>query len=387
MGIFSWFKKQEPEKRQIKFEELENWLGGKEHQDREKNLAKEIKNQLNELSFELKENLDELGQIDIDGKKVEPKIKLIVKENLNNYENYLGNLIIKINRLGQDNLHDLIKEINFLFYDFEKKSEQNFQKITYLIGEVGKVKENIGDFFKSIKKLLKENENLIETSRITGLIRSRLSEFNSIENEKKQIIKTISERKEKLEDLSSKTKKLSETIEKIKNSEEYSNEKRKKENTEKARQKLEKEIYFLKQLVDFKELANIYHSGKKEMNLIKQYRENFKDAFEKDRGVSLLELINLLQKTSMEKKSILKKIEQITCSENEVHNLEGSMELKASADILIKEAEIERLNAEIEYLKNQQSREKNKTEKIQNNLGEIKKMIKQELLRINMEML
>ncbi len=402
MGIFNLFKKpQENKTEQVKFEILEAWIKSRNKRDKETIIIKEVVSELKEAHNKLKQNLSKLETVDLAEKRVESKIKHIIQENFSNYQYYLEKLISEIGELIQQtsgkqeqppqNLHQtldaLIKKINSIFFSFEKKSESSFQKATYLIGEIGKVKESINEFFKSLKRILRENQELIEEFKIISSVKDKLTELKSIEKTNRQIKNSIDETEDILKGLNLKNLKLKNIINKIRNSDEYKQELKNQQNIENQKQSLEKEIYLLKQLINFKELANICHSNEKEMKIIKDYRENFKEEFEKDRGVKILDIINSIQKINMDKQTISKKIMQITEAQEQLKNLEDNLELITSADILIKESEIKEIDIQTKTLITQQIKEKKMIEKNQANIQEIKDAVKQLLEKLSIELI
>ncbi|MEA3414066.1 MAG: hypothetical protein U9Q99_00875, partial [Nanoarchaeota archaeon] len=92
MGIFKFFKK---EKLAVKIEtiyqdKLSEWLSNKkkQHQEKESEFLVPIKERIDQLISELKTGIEVLEGVDIEAKKVDDRIKFIVKENLKNYIEY-----------------------------------------------------------------------------------------------------------------------------------------------------------------------------------------------------------------------------------------------------------------------------------------------------------
>lgn len=392
MGIFNWFKKKQPEveAEKVKFDEIETWIKSKKSEGKiqEQDLLKQIKDKLEELTTDLNQKSEELEDFDMSKKKAEERAKLIIKENLGYYLNYLSKFLEELKQLGQEqlSLNSFIDKLNKAFFNFEKKAEPSFQKATYLIGELGKVKESIDNFFKFLKKLLKENDDFMKISKAANIIEEKLTEFKESEKSKRQIKNSVEELNEEIENFNAGLKKLNKIIDKIKNSEEYKQEISKKQKIENEKKDLEKQTLTLKQLIDFKELARIFHANENDMEVIKEFRDDFIKAFEKDNGKEIIDLINFLQKTEMDKQAISKKAEQIISKKQEINDSEADLELAQSTDILVKESEINDLLAKIQGLKNQQSKEQKRVEKFEEVLMEVKTLIHKEFDSINVEL-
>ena len=92
MGIFSFLKKnaQVKENEVVSKDQLSEWLLNKkkQHQENEQEFLTPIKQRIAQLVSELESEISVLENIDIEAKKVDSRVKLIVKENLRNYIGY-----------------------------------------------------------------------------------------------------------------------------------------------------------------------------------------------------------------------------------------------------------------------------------------------------------
>ena len=73
-----------------------------------------------------------------------------------------------------------------------------------------------------------------------------------------------------------------EEIERIKHGESYRNMLRKREQIRALKEESKEIIFALKQLLDFKALANFFHINAKQMEIVKSHREDFYAHFIKD---------------------------------------------------------------------------------------------------------
>jgi len=146
----------------VNFNELGNLVENKikEIEDREKEIFVLIKDKQSIVIKELNEKIRVLESIDVESKKAEDHIKVMVRGNLNNYIVYVKGFIDNLDNLKEDNLEKFIDRVNMIFLDFDKKSNMSYQKATFLIGkEMAVVKETIINFSKYLRKLLENKEH------------------------------------------------------------------------------------------------------------------------------------------------------------------------------------------------------------------------------------
>ncbi len=396
MGLLEFLKdifKQEEvkENEKIKIQELETWINNKKNKDKDslENLINQIKQKISALSNNLEEKKQILENIDLTQKKIEEKIKLIIQENLDNYIKQLEKLTVNLtNIINKDyqNIDRFIQEINLTFNTFKQKSEQSYEKATFLIGkELGETRKTIIEFSQDFNNTLKQNQFLLDDFKIISFVYKEFEKIKEIEKTKLNLQNKINETEKNINKNKLKNKTLNQEIEKIKNSDNYKKEQGKKQEIKNSKKQLEKEFYSLKELIDFKELANICHSNEKEMNIIKEYKENFQQAFEKD-NERILNIINSINQTQMNKELILKKANEIILKKQNINDQENKLELKISIEILIKNSEIEKTNSEINSLNNGLEKENKRYEKNKENLNEIKNNIKEKLKEIDVEL-
>ena len=153
----------------------------------------------------MQEKIKQLENLDLDQKKAEDRIKIIVKENFKSYLYYVELLIKDISNLEEINSSlDMISKINSTFLNFQKKAETSYQKATYLIGELGQIKEEISNYFKKTETLIKENDDIIKISKILKSIEKKLEELLKIDNTSEEIDKEKSKNEEKINEVNNK---------------------------------------------------------------------------------------------------------------------------------------------------------------------------------------
>ena len=378
--IFNFFKKKKQELdevvEKISFEDIDNFL--KEKKKGIKNNQKQPLNQIKESLLELLNELDDkiiiLKNLNLDEKKAPERAKLIVKENFDKFIYYLDGLILDLKEIGSDpslELEILINKINSTFSEFEKKSLMSFQKSTFLIGkELGDVSESIARFFKSFKKIIKENDYSIDISKTISTIEEKLIEVNGLEKTESENIEVTKGIEEKIMNLENEIEKLKKEIEEKKQSTEYIEQTKIKNKLETTKTKLIIELQSLREIIDFKALAKVYHSIEGKINLIKEYKENFKDTFEKYGSENLIELVDIKE---INKELVKEKVKNINEIKQEIENTNLKEDL--TKDL---EKEINNLREKIKEFNLETSSKQKRDKKLKEN----KKQIKQEVINL-----
>lgn len=382
MGFWDFLKKhkkQTVESEKISQNEIHKWLPNKktEIEKQEQGFLIVVRERVFQLVSELEEKISVLQGVNVEEKKAEEKIKLIVKENLKNYIDYVEKLISKLKELNNEK--DIVEEINFAFSDFKKRSALTYEKATILIGkEMGDVRNSIKKFFKDTEGILKDNQNVIDESKIIKSVESEIKKFNEIKKIRLEIIKNIEEYDNKTNNLKEIIRIKEEEIENIKKSEKFLEESRKEQELETRKQELEKDIDMLSKMINFKALTNFYHSFEKEMSIVKEYKENFKQTFQKTKGE---DIFFLLRESKLQNVDILNKIQEIEEKRKEINNIVIEETGFEDLEIAIKE-----IKSEIDALNSEKSIKEKKSERLEGNLKDVINSIKIEVAKMNVEL-
>lgn len=381
MGFFDFFKKNKKqivETEKISQKEFQDWLLNKKSkiEKEEKEFTISIKKRISELISELKEGISVASKIDLDEIKAEDKIKLIVKQNLHNYLDYIDKLILKLGELGEKNI---IHKINSIFHDFQKKSLMSYEKATILIGkDLAQMKESIKKFFRNIEVLIMFHQKMIDESKIIKLVEIKNKEFNEFKKAKSVIIENIEECDEKTNNLKKIIKTKEVGIETLKTSDKFIEEDKKKQELVKKKQDLDNDVSVLGRMIDFKALSNFYHSFEKEMKIIKAYKENFKQMFHKTKGE---DVFFLLKQSNLHNVNILNKIQDIDDKRNQISNIvieETGLEDLGNT--------IKKLKLEIQEFNSEKLVKEKRLKKLEVILEDVMKLIKTELIKLNVEL-
>jgi hypothetical protein len=311
-------------------------------EDKQKAIIQEIRLNIFSLIRDLDNLVVNLKEVDISNKNETEKIKHIVKIN---HEMFLES-VIKLKKNLEDfygneglNFSDFFKEVELIFLSFEKESFSSFQKATYLIGkEIGDVIKEIKRFNKFLEQIKKENITIFLDSEIIESIKTNYEEFKEISVLEKRSREEIQDKEDEIKSIKRKVGYLKEEISKFEESSEYKEKEEKKNELEVTRKELESMIVSFRRGIDFKELARTYHSFEKKIAIIKEYKENFKDIFERDKGEQIIEMLS-----EDKKQTAREKIEKILDIEKRVKILE---------ELVLEDKKIISLNLEIQALKN-----------------------------------
>ena len=369
--------------KEIPFNELENAIEDKklELETQQREIISSIKNLFSEFLNELAEKIEILQNFDLESKKAEAKLKLIVKENLSQYISNLQELIKRLSELEEKGLEELTKKANKIFSEFDKRSYLNYEKATILIGkEIAEVKEAVKKCYNSLKKIFEENSNLIFSLDSIPILKNNLKEIGKFNAFISELNNKINFLEKKIKEISEKNKKFLLEIEEIKKSEEYEKNLKKEKEINALKEELEREIYFLKDQIDFKALGREFHSDEKKMRIIKHCKENFMSYFENESEFQKLRiLIN-------EAKLDFNKISEIR------NSLKDKKEKISRAGDLLKEnsvkdllSEIEKNSSEIEMLNLEKEKIMKNNEKIEQKIKNLKEETIQKALKINLE--
>lgn len=382
MGFWDFFKKNKKqivENETVSQDGLQDWLLNKKKdiEKQEQDFLTFVRERASQLISELEEETSVLRKVNVDEKKAEEKIKFLVKENLFYYIKHLEKLTEKLKEIIKNK--NVIENINSALEDFKKRSEMGYQKSTILIGkEMAAVKDSIRIFFRDLEKIIKENEDLTEKIKIVLSIDKEVSNLEKTKKIKSEVTKIMEDYNSKIESLNQEVRAMEEKIQEIKKSEKFSEEMIKKEEIENKKHELEEEINKIREIVDFKLLANFFHSFKKEMNMINAYKENFKQAFSKTDGEDLLAL---LREAKIQDVFISNKIQDIAKKKKEIDNA-------VFEDLGIKntEEEIKKINLDIQNWNLKKHVEEKRYKKLENTLTDIINSTREELKKMNVEL-
>ena len=390
MGFFNFIKKvldtakeleEESTIEKVKAEDIKSWIHNRKKSiaEEESKFLKQINARILSLADELEKEVTALQEVDFDDIKAEKRAKMIVGTNLDIYIGHLTNLIATLRELNITTTHNLLENITMIFRNFEQKSMKNFQKAAFLVGhKLGDIGVSTGKFFNDIRQQMKDNKTLINRAKIINIVDLKLTEIDNFEKTKLEFKSNIDAFKQNITKLETKKKGIDEEIDAVKKSQSYAKETKEREEFEKDKTELTKSIYKLRKLIDFKLLSNTFHSNHKQLAIIRSYKANFEEAFQRDAG---RKLIGLLDEAKINKGNILDSINKITATQQKIENtiIEPDKIVDLNKDITIITHQIEDLNSKKEL-------EQKKCDKFQTNREKILETIRDKLTKINVEL-
>ncbi len=390
MGLFDFFRKRKEKKikeseielEKIAFSEIGNWIENKikESEIKEKEVFVLIQEKINVFVEELREKINVVEGVDVELKKVEGKIKFVVNEGRKKYIESLDGFIVKLENLEREKLGKFIESINKIFSDFNKSSHMSYERATILIGkEMAGIKECLKVFSRDLIKVFGENKELVDLSRIVFFIKLKLNQIIEANRILEKIDETIVSLDKKITEEKQENKRILEDIKKIMESEEHIKNLERQKKIKLFEEELEKELLGLKQLIDFKALANFFHIFREQMDLVKAHKEDFQTRFRKDDGESILGLLN---EARLNNENISDKIRQINNKKEEITKNKQEIKKDETQELY---SETTKTILEIGNLNNEKDREEKRREKLKASREEIIEVIKEELGKVNVE--
>ncbi|RME54752.1 hypothetical protein D6777_02725 [Candidatus Woesearchaeota archaeon] len=164
MKLFNWFRKKK-EVEEVDFFELSKWLW--ENLSVIKDLKLEF-TEFNRLLEEIKLDLQQLKQVNVDDARVEKKLKDLVKGNLPAYVNAVEIFLktIKVpEKFDEKSVKSFVENLEKSLDEFNKKTFRNFHIIQNLVGDellnvVKKIKQ-LDDVKAKIKKIQKSGKLIL----------------------------------------------------------------------------------------------------------------------------------------------------------------------------------------------------------------------------------
>ncbi len=379
-------KQKESKKEKIPFSELENWIEHniKKTEEQEEDIFLLIEKKIEIFSEKIKEKIKAIENFNLDTKKVEDRIKSLAEDGRKKYIEAIEYLLNNLKNLKKDRLEKTISEIDKLLSNFNKKSHSSYERATILIGkEMGSIKETLKNFSNEVIKIFDQNKNIIDFSKKLFLVKSKLKQFGEKDEEIKKFGEKIDFVTNEIKNKEKEKEEATEKIEKIKKSREYLEVYEKKEKLKIFKDELEKDIFALRQDIDFKALGNFYHIFKEEMKILKSYKNSFLKEFQKDDGKTILELIEI---TKLPKRDIPQKINEIKDKKKEILDFELKIKKEKSPEklkeISFKITEILEKKKNLENIKMKEEKKLNDLKK-EKNL--ILNEIKENAMKMNLE--
>ncbi len=377
----------EQEKEKLSFSELDAWLGSKEREikQKEKEIFSSIKERTDIFEKEAEEKIKSLEKVDVDSKKAEEKLKSHSKEGREKYIGFVKEIIENFKSLEEENLQQIVSKFDSLFENFTKKAGKSYERATILIGkEARELHETTKKFSDELKNIFKNNNDLIEKSKTISLLKKRRRYLEHADSEIEKFQREIREAEEKIKEKQEESKKLLKETEKIKESNDYKNYLEKQNKQKSLKEEIDNEIFSLRQLIDFKTLGNFYHQFPDKMEIIKSYRDDFRDSFNEDKGKRILELI---ERANLPNERFKEKINKIEEKNKELSDVDNKIkEDKSRQKLSNLTTKITNTTMELGGLRSKKSVQEAKLKKLKINKGQITEKIKEDVNNVGAEL-
>lgn len=389
MGIFDFLKNIVKEKEvgeikmeKISFSEIGSWLDKKEEENRlrEKEVLGLVRNKIGDFGLGIRRKIIALNEFDIDSKKAEDKLKEISNVGRRDYIRSVETLLDNLNDLELNGLEKSMGKINKYFVDFTKSSHKNYEMATILIGkEMANIKESLKAFSKELIKTFDENKEVIGSFKNISLVKSKLDTIQSIDKTLDEITEKILSLNEKLKNKEEESRILKQNLEEIKTSSAYLENLDKQKKIASLKEESKKHILELKQLLDFKALVGFFRINPDQLTIVKEHRDDFLASYQKDNGKDIIEL---LDESKLGNDGTLEKVSQIRMKKEEVENLEKTLGKDETEEVY---AKIKEISIEIDHLKIEKVKEEKRNKKPLINKEELINLLKQDLVKLNVE--
>jgi len=343
--------------------------------EKRKSIKNIVSEQIANFNSDISEQIKILESIDLEKRKENEKIKVLVKENLKVYIGYLKKLIIDLKSIENFEPEQYLKRVNELLHNFNTTSRNTFEKSTILVGdELERTKKIIKKLLDTLNKLLDENKHSLEIENFVNKINDYLKKLEETGRVIEEIEVSMENLNSKIRIAKEKHEKAEKNISNLKSSREYEQDIKEKARIADEKNKIEKEIQLLKERIDIKALAKHFHHDLKKVKIINSYFDNFKSAMESDPGLEIIKIVK--EARGMDINNL-----------NDIRKKYNDMSFPQISEIDRKrisiENEIKTLKIELSDIENSISQEKKKREKILEKKSQIILEIKEQAKHLN----
>ena len=392
MGIFSIFKKKPAQEdleaeepiEKLNYSELNPWIKkySKKLGTEEEKAIDLIKQTITQYVKELKSRIAILQEVDVDEKKSQDSYKTIAKSGREQYIELLGQMFERFENLPKNNLKEFIERVNTIFLDFEKTSRKNYERATILIGkEMVAIKDTMKDFSKELLPIFQEKREIVTKQLNLEKALEKIDNFESNEKELENAIEETAMLEKRLTQKEGSIKDLKKELEELKKSRDYLENLSNKRKIETSEDDLKRSIMNLKQTIDFKALASFFHINPKQMEIVKECREDFYSCFMKDSGNSILKL---LEESKLIQRNIREKFQEI---KEQIKDLEATKKQITKDPTSAMQTQIENLEAEVEEIEREREKTLAREAKNEEEKQSLMNSLKASLKRVNVEII
>jgi len=283
----------------ISFEQLPRKIEAltKEISAKNQGLRKQIDERISAFEQDAEGRIDSLKQVDLSKRKEYDKIKVAVKQNLELYIFYLDKLAKDLKKLEDGDLGKHIDKIFSILNDFNKASYAPFEKATFLIGkEMAAARNAVMTFAQDMNRIVSNNKTFFEEAKLINKVADFLKEAVQAETLSKDAGTKIADFGEEIKSLKEEHENTKKEIDNIRSTNDYKKDSEEKEDYIRKQNLLEKELQLIRQKIELKSLAKVFHHDRKKSQLIKEYSNDFKKALKSDETLEIIKMAEGAQK-------------------------------------------------------------------------------------------
>ncbi len=268
----------------------------KEAETRNQKLKLEIGGRISSFSKEMEASVELIKNFDLSKRREYEKIKITVQDNINLYLEQIRKLLSDLKKIDEKEIANYFNRIFSSLNEFSRASHIPYEKATYLVGrEMASARSLVRQFGQDIGALAEKNKFLFEETKQARKLSNLNNELEESKKLEKNIQSEIFNLNKRMESIGNEVKNLGNEIVDVKNSADYRKEVEEKQAHLRKQKDLERDLQAIKQKIDFKALANVFHHDKKKAQLIKDYSNNFKEALRADETLKIIEMADASQ--------------------------------------------------------------------------------------------
>jgi len=351
----------------LSIEEISEKLEAKKKENAGKvdKLKGDIGSKIKEFDREIEESIEILEKIDLSKRKEQEKIKIINLDNLNLYISHIKRLVEDLEKIENKDTQEYLNGIFSSLNIFNKTSHSAYEKATILIGkELAETRDKIRKFSWEINEIAKVNKPLFDEVKSINNIEILFKEINSNSEYLSELNKNLRDISSSITNSKNEIPAIEKRISQIKESEAYKKDQVEKDILLKKSEELDKKIYSTKERINMKNLAKIYHSDKKKMQVLQNYSSNFRASLEADSELEILKLITDEQH--------IKELNDIV---EEINNLNKTNKTESEMQISSIEDSKRKLQEEISTLDGNLSEETRKKDRLESKNKDLEEQI------------
>jgi hypothetical protein len=165
---------------------------------------------------------------------------------------------------------------------------------------MAKAKEVAISLVKSLNEIARDNLNINQKEKLLNILKNLIGDYHNLLLEEKNLKTNKGELEIKINKLREELRLIEKKIAELEDSSEYQKSLEENKSRSEEKDKLEKEIYNIKQKIDFKFLAKHFHGDEKKVKIIKKYSDNFRKTLNEDGSLEIIPIVKEVASINLE---------------------------------------------------------------------------------------